>query len=237
MNPVTYSYDLERAKRILGGVTQRKVITLSLTILSVISIIIGLTNLRLVAFTIFGVLALFIFGIFYIVVSSAGENSRHVFGRLTGTYLTLDDTGLQLEAISIPWAEVQRVSYLDRRNEIAESALLRREGTNNLANSLAKSSGQGETLISIIVRNAAGAASVLQHADRKFIQAPKQSTLPEPRPGQFVLSPDTVMTSTEVLALANGLRAAAEARGIPVYITGSSTDFTTRNYAELGVKL
>lgn len=235
---MTFDYDLVRAKRILSGAGVRKGVTLAGTILGVAAIIYGLTNIRLGGFIILGVFMVVIFGIFFFVVSSAGTNSRHVFGRLTGHYITIDDNGLTLEAVRLPWASVQRIAILDRRDEIADSAITRgQQGANQLANQLAKSAGQGETLISITVRDGASVAGVLAPQDKGFVMVPKKSTLPEPRPGQIILSPDVVMTSTQVVDLAVALRTAAQARGVAVHVTTNQNDFLTTNYAELGIKL
>ena len=232
-----FDYDLGLAQRILGGATARQAVTLTATILSAVAVVVGLTNIRLIWLTMLGVVLLFIFGIFFFVFRSAAENSRHVFGRLTGRYLTIEDKGVTLEAIGLPWGTIQRIAILDRRNEIANSAFPRNQGVNHLANQLAISAGQGETLVSITVKDGAAVAAVLAPQDKGFVNVPKKSTLPDPRPGQLILSPDVVMNSTVVRDLAIALRTAAEARGIPVHITTSQQDFVTTNYAELGVTL
>lgn len=239
MTNYLFTYDLDAARRILSGAKKRSGVTLGLAILGLISVGVGLTSVRLIGFTILGVFLVIIFGIAFFIVVNAAKNSKLAFGHMSGRYVAIDDTGLHFEVVSVPWAAVQRISILDRRNELASAGIdYGDRAMMKTTNNFAKSAGQGEIVVSIIVRDGAAlAATIADASQRNFVSVPKTSSLPAPLPGQISLTPDVVLSSQVILDLSTALRTETAARGIPMVFNTVVTEFTTANYAAMGIDL
>lgn len=233
-----HRYDIDRARALLGGARLRLAITAVGTAVGLVLMVYGLVSIRQLGLFFLGLLFFVCFGIFLLVFYFAGENSRHSFGRLTGNLVGIDDEGIHLEPIMLPWEGIVRISSLNRQAEIAQGSVPARQfGTYKLANALAFSGGQGQISVSIIVSHGAAAKAALGVRDRGYIAVPRKSSLPDPQRGHLVFTPDVVMDEGEVELLLVALESGARSHGIPFHRTQSVTDFQTQNYAALGITL
>jgi hypothetical protein len=233
-----HRYDTAKAKAILGGATIRTAITATGTVVGVALMVYGLVNLRQIGLFFLGFLFFVCFGIFLLIFRNAQVTSRQSFGRLTGNLVGFDERGIHLEPIMLPWEGIARIATVDRAREVYEASTpTRMFGTYRLANALAFTAGQGQVSVSIIVTHGHAARAALSQRDRSFIGVPKKSALPEPLRGHLIFMPDVVMDAGEVELLLMALQSGAESRGIPFYRTDSVTDFTTKNYAAMGITL
>lgn len=233
-----HRYDITRAKRLLSGAWIRLAITIGATALGVVLMVVGIVNIRQLGLFFIGLFLVIVFGIFLLVFAYSGANSRHAFGRLTGGLVGFSSSALSLEAITLPWEGIARIAFVNRQLEnYVASTPSYRFGLVRVANAIGFSGGQGEVIVSITVTHGEAARAALSPRDKGFITVPKKSTLPDPRRGQFVFTPDVVMHEGEVEALRMALRSAATSRGIEYYETDSTTDFTTKNFAAMGITL